>query len=153
MAADVGSMFQYWKKFDLRRLQKELNSVASELAGRQEESEHSHKHLIELSREFKRNVPEEVREMVAPVLKSFQAQVVALNKRSKEAESAFLGIYKQLIEAPGESSTKTRDVHLPKKTTVLTHLLLELPLPTKIISWASIPHHTSDTTSFTRPAI
>ncbi|XP_077378364.1 homeobox protein cut-like 2 isoform X1 [Festucalex cinctus] len=100
MAADVGSMFQYWKKFDLRRLQRELNSVASELAGRQEESEHSHKHLLELSREFRRNVPEEVREMVAPVLKSFQAQVVALNKRSKEAESAFLGIYKQLIEAP-----------------------------------------------------
>ncbi|XP_061586459.1 homeobox protein cut-like 2 isoform X2 [Cololabis saira] len=79
---------------------RELNSVASELAGRQEESEHSHKHLVELSREFKRNVPEEVRDMVAPVLKSFQAQVVALNKRSKEAESAFLGIYKQLIEAP-----------------------------------------------------
>ncbi|KAK7933244.1 hypothetical protein WMY93_004140 [Mugilogobius chulae] len=93
-------MFQYWKKFDLRRLQRELNSVASELAGRQEESEDSHKHLLELSREFKKNVPEEVREMVAPVLKSFQAQVVALNKRSKEAESAFLGIYKQLIEAP-----------------------------------------------------
>lgn len=38
--------------------QRELNSVASELAGRQEESEHSHKHLVELSREFKRNVPE-----------------------------------------------------------------------------------------------
>uniref|UniRef100_A0ACB8FZ45 Cut-like homeobox n=1 Tax=Sphaerodactylus townsendi TaxID=933632 RepID=A0ACB8FZ45_9SAUR len=55
--------------------QKELNSVASELAARQEESEHSHKHLIELSREFKKNVPEEVREMVAPVLKSFQAEV------------------------------------------------------------------------------
>jgi len=33
-------------------------------------------------------------------------QVVALNKRSKEAESAFLGVYKQLIEAPGESPTK-----------------------------------------------
>uniref|UniRef100_A0A672F723 Cux N-terminal domain-containing protein n=1 Tax=Salarias fasciatus TaxID=181472 RepID=A0A672F723_SALFA len=130
MAADVGSMFQYWKKFDLRRLQRELNSVASELAGRQEESEHSHKHLVELSREFKRNVPEEVREMVAPVLKSFQAQVVALNKRSKEAESAFLGIYKQLIEAPGESPTKTRDVHLHKQqqqqhqhTHTLTHTL------------------------------
>ncbi|GLD71993.1 homeobox protein cut-like 2 isoform X1 [Lates japonicus] len=57
-----------------RKAMRELNSVASELAGRQEESEHSHKHLVELSREFKRNVPEEVREMVAPVLKSFQAQ-------------------------------------------------------------------------------
>ncbi|XP_067911061.1 homeobox protein cut-like 2 isoform X2 [Heterodontus francisci] len=100
MAANVGSMFQYWKKFDLRRLQKELNSVASELAARQEESEQSHKHLIELSREFKRNVPEETREMVAPLLKSFQAEVVALSKRSKEAEAAFLNVYKQLIEAP-----------------------------------------------------
>nr|XP_033811289.1 homeobox protein cut-like 2 isoform X6 [Geotrypetes seraphini] len=100
MAANVGSMFQYWKKFDLRRLQKELNSVASELAARQEESEHSYKHLIELSREFKKNAPEEIREVVAPVLKSFQAEVVALCKRSKEAETAFLSIYKQLIEAP-----------------------------------------------------
>uniref|UniRef100_A0A672LHS2 DNA-binding protein SATB n=1 Tax=Sinocyclocheilus grahami TaxID=75366 RepID=A0A672LHS2_SINGR len=105
MAADVGSMFQYWKKFDLRRLQRELNSVAAQLAGRQEESEDSHKHLVELSREFKKNVPEEVLEMVSPVLKSFQAQVVALSQRSKEAESAFLGIYKQLIEAPGELHT------------------------------------------------
>uniref|UniRef100_A0A3Q4H2N4 Cux N-terminal domain-containing protein n=3 Tax=Pseudocrenilabrinae TaxID=318546 RepID=A0A3Q4H2N4_NEOBR len=108
MAADVGSMFQYWKKFDLRRLQRELNSAASELAGRQEESEHSHKHLVELSREFKRNVPE-VRsyQSVFSLMASSPLQVVALNKRSKEAESAFLGIYKQLIEAPGESPTKT----------------------------------------------
>ncbi|XP_027713194.1 homeobox protein cut-like 2 isoform X4 [Vombatus ursinus] len=86
MAANVGSMFQYWKQFDLRRLQKELNSVASELASRQEESQNSHKHLIELRREFKKNVPE----------------VVALSKRSQEAESAFLSVYKQLIEAPDE---------------------------------------------------
>ncbi|XP_039361479.1 homeobox protein cut-like 2 isoform X3 [Mauremys reevesii] len=84
MAAEVGSMVQYWKQLDLRRLQKELNSVASELAARQEESEHSHKHLIELSREFKKNVPE----------------VIALSKRSKEAETAFLSVYKQLIGAP-----------------------------------------------------
>uniref|UniRef100_A0A2R9AVP4 Homeobox protein cut-like n=1 Tax=Pan paniscus TaxID=9597 RepID=A0A2R9AVP4_PANPA len=74
--------------------------VASELSARQEESEHSHKHLIELRREFKKNVPEEIREMVAPVLKSFQAEVVALSKRSQEAEAAFLSVYKQLIEAP-----------------------------------------------------
>nr|XP_045221878.1 homeobox protein cut-like 2 isoform X7 [Macaca fascicularis] len=38
--------------------------------------------------------------MVAPVLKSFQAEVVALSKRSQEAEAAFLSVYKQLIEAP-----------------------------------------------------
>ncbi|TDH12398.1 hypothetical protein EPR50_G00046730 [Perca flavescens] len=64
-----------FQRCSIQESRRELNSVASELAGRQEESEHSHKHLVELSREFKRNVPEEVREMVAPVLKSFQAQV------------------------------------------------------------------------------
>uniref|UniRef100_A0A670ZH65 Homeobox protein cut-like n=1 Tax=Pseudonaja textilis TaxID=8673 RepID=A0A670ZH65_PSETE len=91
-----------WKRACLPRgCRKELNSVASELAARQEESEHSHKHLIELSQEFKRNVPEEVRDMVAPVLKSFQAEVVALSKRTKEAEAAFLSVYKQLLKAPG----------------------------------------------------
>lgn len=42
---------------------------------------------------------------------SCRLQVVALNKRSKEAESAFLGIYKQLIEAPGESPTWNRATH------------------------------------------
>ncbi|XP_043571201.1 homeobox protein cut-like 2 [Chiloscyllium plagiosum] len=121
MAANVGSMFQYWKKFDLRRLQKELNSVASELAARQEESEQSHKHLIELSREFKRNVPEEIREMVAPLLKSFQAEVVALSKRSKEAEAAFLNVYKQLIEAPDPVPSLEAARNLEEKLLHLQH--------------------------------
>ncbi|KAM4827675.1 homeobox protein cut-like 2 [Thomomys bottae] len=103
MAADVGSALRGWRP-DLRRLQKELNSVASELCARQE-SKPSHKHLIELRREFKKNVPEEIREMVAPVLKSFQAEVVSLSKRSQEAETAFLSVYKQIIEAPDPVST------------------------------------------------
>ncbi|XP_073168697.1 homeobox protein cut-like 2 isoform X7 [Lepidochelys kempii] len=130
MAADVGSMFQYWKQLDLRRLQKELNSVASELAARQEESEHSHKHLIELSREFKKNVPEEIREMVAPVLKSFQAEVrsrhsqevIALSKRSKEAETAFLSVYKQLIGAPEQRGGTSPAVLTVSEGTRLTSI-------------------------------
>uniref|UniRef100_A0A8C0HAC1 Homeobox protein cut-like n=1 Tax=Chelonoidis abingdonii TaxID=106734 RepID=A0A8C0HAC1_CHEAB len=98
--------------------QKELNSVASELAARQEESEHSHKHLIELSREFKKNVPEEIREMVAPVLQSFQAEVIALSKRSKETETAFLSVYKQLIGAPGKECFEQRGGTSPAGLTV-----------------------------------
>ena len=30
-------------------------------------------------------------------------KVVALSKRSQEAEAAFLSVYKQLIEAPGKT--------------------------------------------------
>uniref|UniRef100_A0A8C6X8C9 Protein CASP n=1 Tax=Naja naja TaxID=35670 RepID=A0A8C6X8C9_NAJNA len=84
MAANVGSMFQYWKRFDLQQLQRELDATATVLANRQDESEQSRKKLIEQSREFKKNTPE----------------IDALGKRSKEAEAAFLNVYKRLIDVP-----------------------------------------------------
>ncbi|XP_072325219.1 protein CASP-like isoform X5 [Scyliorhinus torazame] len=100
MAANVGSMFQYWKKFDLQLLQRELDATATVLANRQDESEQSRKRLIDESREFKKNTPEDLRKLVAPLLKSFQAEIDALSKRSKEAEAAFLNVYKRLIDVP-----------------------------------------------------
>uniref|UniRef100_A0A8C6F5P1 Protein CASP n=1 Tax=Monodon monoceros TaxID=40151 RepID=A0A8C6F5P1_MONMO len=100
MAANVGSMFQYWKRFDLQQLQRELDATATVLANRQDESEQSRKRLIEQSREFKKNTPEDLRKQVAPLLKSFQGEIDALSKRSKEAEAAFLNVYKRLIDVP-----------------------------------------------------
>uniref|UniRef100_A0AAX7U854 Protein CASP n=1 Tax=Astatotilapia calliptera TaxID=8154 RepID=A0AAX7U854_ASTCA len=100
MAANAGSMFQYWKRFDLQQLQKELDVTATQLANRQDESEQSRKKLIDLSREFKKNTPEDLRKQVAPLLKSFQGEIDALSKRSKEAEAAFLNVYKKIIDVP-----------------------------------------------------
>uniref|UniRef100_A0A4W6CS84 Protein CASP n=1 Tax=Lates calcarifer TaxID=8187 RepID=A0A4W6CS84_LATCA len=100
MAANAGSMFQYWKRFDLQQLQKELDATATQLANRQDESEQSRKKLIDLSREFKKNTPEDLRKQVAPLLKSFQGEIDALSKRSKEAEAAFLNVYKKIIDVP-----------------------------------------------------
>ncbi|XP_042153635.1 protein CASP-like isoform X5 [Oncorhynchus tshawytscha] len=84
MAANAGSMFQYWKRFDLQQLQRELDATATQLANRQDESEQSRKKLIDQSRDFKKNTPE----------------IDALSKRSKEAEGSFLNIYKTLIDVP-----------------------------------------------------
>ncbi|GLD52515.1 homeobox protein cut-like 2 [Lates japonicus] len=39
MAADVGSMFQYWKKFDLRRLQEHGSPGSSEKPTEEEKSD------------------------------------------------------------------------------------------------------------------
>ncbi|XP_073523865.1 protein CASP isoform X4 [Phyllobates terribilis] len=100
MAANAGSMFQYWKRFDLQQLQRELDTTATVLANRQDESEQSRKKLIDQSREFKKNTPEDLRKQVAPLLKSFQAEIDALSKRSKEAEAAFLNVYKRFIDVP-----------------------------------------------------
>ncbi|XP_016345888.1 homeobox protein cut-like 1 isoform X2 [Sinocyclocheilus anshuiensis] len=100
MAANAGSMFQYWKRFDLQQLQKELDATAAALANRQDESEQSRKKLIDQSREFKKNTPEDLRKQIAPLLKGFQAEIDALSKRSKESEAAFLSVYKRLIDVP-----------------------------------------------------
>ncbi|NXC42414.1 CUX2 protein, partial [Penelope pileata] len=82
-------------------LQKELNSAAPELAARREDRERSHKHLIELSREFKKNVPEPHPSLFFfCCFFSISPQVIALSKRSKEAGTAFLSVCKHLIEAP-----------------------------------------------------
>uniref|UniRef100_A0A8C5JDQ0 Protein CASP n=1 Tax=Junco hyemalis TaxID=40217 RepID=A0A8C5JDQ0_JUNHY len=70
---------------------RELDTTATILANRQDESEQSRKKLIEQSREFKKNTPE-VRRKSIPI--------DALGKRSKEAEAAFLNVYKRLIDVP-----------------------------------------------------
>ncbi|XP_052423357.1 homeobox protein cut-like 1 isoform X4 [Carassius gibelio] len=81
-------------------LQKELDTTATALANRQDESEQSRKKLIDQSREFKKNTPEDLRKQIAPLLKGFQAEIDALSKRSKESEAAFLSVYKRLIDVP-----------------------------------------------------
>lgn len=81
-------------------MKRELDATATVLANRQDESEQSRKRLIEQSREFKKNTPEDLRKQVAPLLKSFQGEIDALSKRSKEAEAAFLTVYKRLIDVP-----------------------------------------------------
>uniref|UniRef100_A0AAR2K8X6 Protein CASP n=1 Tax=Pygocentrus nattereri TaxID=42514 RepID=A0AAR2K8X6_PYGNA len=68
----------------LKNILIELDATATLLANRQDESEQSRKKLIDQSREFKKNTPE----------------IDALSKRSKEAEAAFLNVYKKLIDVP-----------------------------------------------------
>uniref|UniRef100_A0A8C3KN86 Protein CASP n=1 Tax=Calidris pygmaea TaxID=425635 RepID=A0A8C3KN86_9CHAR len=59
---------------------RELDATATILANRQDESEQSRKKLIEQSLSF--------------------SSIDALGKRSKEAEAAFLNVYKRLIDVP-----------------------------------------------------
>uniref|UniRef100_A0A8C2GHJ3 Protein CASP n=1 Tax=Cyprinus carpio TaxID=7962 RepID=A0A8C2GHJ3_CYPCA len=74
----------------LERLLRELDSTATLLASRQDDSEQSRKKLIDQSRDFKKNTPEV----------HFLLCIDALSKRSKESETAFLNVYKRLIDVP-----------------------------------------------------
>ncbi|XP_016360980.1 protein CASP-like [Sinocyclocheilus anshuiensis] len=97
-ASSAASVCQYWKRFNLQQLQRELDRAATLLAVLL--AFNIWKKLIDQSRDFKKNTPEDLRKLVAPLLKSFQAEIDALSKRSKESETAFLNVYKRLIDVP-----------------------------------------------------
>lgn len=118
-------MCQFWKDFDLQHLQKELDITATELANRQDESDLSRKRLVEQSREFKKSTPEDIRKIVAPLLKSFQSEVDSLSKRSKAAEAAFLSIYKRIIDLPDPVPVLEYALQIQKKAHRVSDLEIE----------------------------
>ncbi|XP_056017479.1 homeobox protein cut-like 1 isoform X4 [Ostrea edulis] len=125
MAASTQSVCQFWKDFDLQHLQKELDITATELANRQDESDLSRKRLVDQSREFKKGTPEDIRKIVAPLLKSFQAEVDSLSKRSKAAEAAFLSIYKRIIDLPDPVPVLEYALQIQKKAHRVSDLEIE----------------------------
>ncbi|XP_032823382.2 protein CASP [Petromyzon marinus] len=125
MAAPLASALRCWRSFDLQQLQRELDQTAAELAIRQDDSEQSRRRLIDQSRDFKKNTPEELRKQVAPLLKSFQGEIDALSKRSKEAETAFLNVYKRFIDVPDPVGVLEVAMQLQQKVQRLNDVEME----------------------------
>ncbi|KAK3766788.1 hypothetical protein RRG08_056871 [Elysia crispata] len=105
--------------------ERELDTTATELANRQDESEGSRKRLVEQSREFKKNTPEDIRKIVAPLLKSFQVEIDSLSKRSKAAEASFLSVYKKLIDIPDPSPALEHAQTIQKRAQKVQDLEIE----------------------------
>ncbi|XP_062504880.1 protein CASP-like [Corticium candelabrum] len=119
------ALAQYWKDFGLQQLQRELDVVAADTAKRQDESDNSRRRLIEQSREFKRSATEETRKQVAPLLKSFQAEIDSLSRRCKAAEAAFLNLYKKLVDAPDPTPLLEQAAERQKKIDTLQAFEIE----------------------------
>lgn len=96
----ASQVLQCWKDFNLRQLQQELDKTATELAAKEDESEAAKKRLVEQSREFRRSTADELRKVSAPLLKSLQTEIDQLLRRFKYAETAFLNVYKKVIDLP-----------------------------------------------------
>eukprot|EP00117_Sycon_ciliatum_P025414 scpid64542/ scgid21102/ Protein CASP len=125
MAASASSLIQFWKDISLPRLQHELDTAAAEIAQRQDSADTSRKKLIELSRDYKRNTPEDERKRVSALLKSFQAEVDTLSRRAKAAEGSFLNLYKRLADAPDPAPALDQVSTLQKRLTSMQDLELE----------------------------
>ena len=87
-------MCETWRELKLGEIQADMDQTATDLANRKDESDNSRKKLINESKKLKKDIPENSRKQVQPLLKLFQSEVDALSKRAKAAETAFLSIYK-----------------------------------------------------------
>ncbi|CAL4095187.1 unnamed protein product [Meganyctiphanes norvegica] len=125
MAVKVQAVIGAWKSFELANVQRELDETATEVATRQDDSEASRKKLVELSREFKKTTSEDVRKQVSPLLKCFQTEIDSLNKRCKFSETAFLNVYKKVIDMIDPLPTLEYCVGLEKKVGKLADFEIE----------------------------
>ncbi|XP_065890443.1 protein CASP-like [Dysidea avara] len=109
------NLLQFWKQFDLPEFHKQLEATATEIANRQDESDTSRKRLVEQSKEFKKTTTEDVRKAAGPLLKAFQAEIDALSKRSKVAETACLNLYRKLIDVPDSIPVLQQAISIQQK--------------------------------------
>jgi len=98
MTSKLQGLTDLWQEFDLPGTQRLLDDLATQITTRQDESDASRKQLIELIRGFKKSNTEEIRQVVAPLLKNFQNEIDSLSKRSKAAEKSFFDIYKKFCD-------------------------------------------------------
>eukprot|EP00850_Spirogloea_muscicola_P007096 SM000035S13076 [mRNA] locus=s35:366854:370553:+ [translate_table: standard] len=90
-------VLQFWEELDLEGKKAGWDALGVAISQNQEASTKNRRTLADLTRAFKA-APEQ--RDVAPLLKSYQAEIDALTKRAKHAETAYLGVYQLLYDAP-----------------------------------------------------
>ncbi|KAJ3370301.1 hypothetical protein HDU91_006301 [Kappamyces sp. JEL0680] len=88
-----------WKHINLPELQKTLDVQSLALFSTQTASLESRKKLAEQTKDFKKNGAPTMADFKI-LLKEYQNEIDAINKRSKNAETAFLNLYKVFAEVP-----------------------------------------------------
>ncbi|PIK56943.1 putative homeobox protein cut-like 1 isoform X5 [Apostichopus japonicus] len=101
---------------------KELDTLASELANRQDESDTSRKRLVEQSRDFKKNTPETC---CRGSLEKFPVRDRQPLQEEQGAEASFLTIYKKLIDVPDPTSSLEYGMNQQKRAQKAQDLEIE----------------------------
>jgi len=98
------SAIKIWEQINLVELQKTLDEQGLKIINNQKESLASRKQLAEQTRDFKKLPNDEKLAKFKFLLKAYQNEIDNITKRSKVSETAFLNVYKLLLEAPDPSA-------------------------------------------------
>lgn len=91
---------QKWTEIDLLQLQKQLDKEGETIVAAQTASVATRKELASKTREFKKLESDDKLEGIKTLLKDYQGEIDRLTQRGRNAETAFLSVYKLLAEAP-----------------------------------------------------
>jgi len=94
------AIIEHWKAINLEGRKNELDHQASEIADNKDNSLNQRKKLAEQTKTFRKCGDDEKLKTFGALLKFYQEEIDRLTKRSKFAETAFLGLYRLLAEAP-----------------------------------------------------
>jgi len=103
MEDSYNSAIKIWEQINLSELQKTLDEQGLKIINNQKESLASRKQLAEQTRDFKKLDNNEKLVKFKFLLKAYQNEIDNITKRSKVSETAFLNVYKLLLEAPDPS--------------------------------------------------
>ena len=97
---ELESVLQFWRQFDLSTARSLWDKTCNEMREMKTASISGRKRLNDLTKAFRAKSKEEQSNLISELLKAYQEEIDQLSRRSKLSETAYLGIYKSLYEAP-----------------------------------------------------
>lgn len=97
---DTNEILDFWKEFNFELKRESLDKVCVEIKNQKATSINGRKKLNDLTKVFRSKSLEEQTAEVHDLLKSYQAEIDQLSRRSKFCESSFFNLYKSIYEAP-----------------------------------------------------
>jgi homeobox protein cut-like len=97
---ELDSVLQFWKQFDIMNTRNVWDKTCNEMREMKTASITGRKRLNDLTKVFRAKPKEEQANSISELLKAYQEEIDQLSRRTKLSETAYLGIYKSLYDAP-----------------------------------------------------
>lgn len=96
----INQVHEYWKNFDIKRLQYDLDNQIKDMRLSQNEYEDIYTKYNDTTREIKKSLNEDVFKTVSSILKPMQLEIDNLSERCKSNESTCVDLFKLLTAVP-----------------------------------------------------
>jgi hypothetical protein len=99
---EISNVLSFWKSFNLFSSRQVWEKTCNEMREMKTSAITARKKLNEMTKSFRSKTKEEqlTGNTISDLLKAYQEEIDSLSRRSKLSESAYVGVYKSLYDAP-----------------------------------------------------